>query len=186
MIKLVRSFRRSSKHGIRKQKSRSIRAAKSFKTPTPLSLVKQMGSSNLRYRRPYNNGAWWIGNRTMTRRILILMPHRLMQNSRIRSVYRLPYAWNRRTQWFIWKVLKVTSVAHAKEFLRLSQGELHFQLHTLKTEYVDAIRRLGEEAKSFRINALRDALQHGTALQAELRDDIIGECPSICVEYHRG
>jgi hypothetical protein len=80
----------------------------------------------------------------------------------------------------------VTSVAHAKEFLRLSQGELHVQLHTLKAEYVDAVRRLGEGVKSFRINALRDALQHSTVLQAELRDDVIGEYPSICIEYHRG
>jgi hypothetical protein len=69
----------------------------------------------------------------------------------------------------------VTSVAHAKEFLRLSQGELHIQLRTLKSEYVDAVRRLGQEAKSFRITTLRDALENATALQAELRDDVIGE-----------
>jgi hypothetical protein len=69
----------------------------------------------------------------------------------------------------------VTSVAHAKEFLRLSQGELHIQLRTLKSEYVDAVRRLGQEAKSFRITTLRDALENATTLQAELRDDVIGE-----------
>jgi len=69
-------------------------------------------------------------------------------------------------------------VATAKEFLRLSQAELHVQLGTLKMEYVEAVRSLGQEAKSFRINTLREALlQKSTDLQGELRDDVdvIGE-----------
>ena len=66
-------------------------------------------------------------------------------------------------------------MADAKEFLRLSQGDLHIQLRALKAEYVDAIRRLGQEARSFRITSLRDALENATAIQAEIRDDVIGE-----------
>ena len=73
----------------------------------------------------------------------------------------------------------MTSVADAKEFLRLSQGDLHIQLRPLKAEFVDAVRRLGQEAKSFRITTLRDALENTTAIQAEIRDDFIGEYPLI-------
>ena len=72
----------------------------------------------------------------------------------------------------------MTSEAHAKEFLRLSQGELHAQLQTLKAEYVEAVRRSGQEAKSFRIMKLQEVIQHDTASQPEFRDDLIGECPS--------
>jgi hypothetical protein len=68
-------------------------------------------------------------------------------------------------------------VAHAEEFLRLSQTELRVGLQKLKTEYVNAVRHLGEEAKSLRINTLRDALQNDSAVQAELREDVIGGCP---------
>ena len=66
-------------------------------------------------------------------------------------------------------------MADAKEFLRLSQGDLHIQLRALKAEYVDAVRRPGQEARSFRITSLRDALENATAIQAEIRDDVIGE-----------
>ena len=66
-------------------------------------------------------------------------------------------------------------MADAKEFLRLSQGDLHTQLRALKAEYVDAVRRLGQEARSLRITSLRDALENATAIQAEIRDDVIGE-----------
>jgi hypothetical protein len=77
-------------------------------------------------------------------------------------------------------------VATAKEFLSLSQGELHVQLRPLKTKYVEVVRRLGREAKSFRINTLRDALlEDSTALQAKLRDDLIGEYPSIGARRRR-
>ena len=70
-------------------------------------------------------------------------------------------------------------MTHAKEFLRLSQSDLHIQLRALKAEYVDAVRRLGQEAKSFRITTLRDALKNDTAIQTEIRDDVIGEYPLI-------
>ena len=70
-------------------------------------------------------------------------------------------------------------MADANEFLRLSQGDLHIQLCTLKEEYVDSVRRLGQEAKSFKITALRDALENVTDIQAERRHDIIGEYPLI-------
>jgi len=101
------------------------------------------------------------------------------------SLHSLNCSWTRQAHWVHWKVLKVTSVAHAKEFLRLSQGELHVQLQTLKTEYVGAVRRLGEEAKSFRINTLRNEIQHDPALEPELRDDVISECSSVCIQHHR-
>ena len=72
-------------------------------------------------------------------------------------------------------------MADAKEFLRLSQGDLHIQLRALKAEYVDSVRRLGQEAKNYGIatlrDALRDALGDATAIQTEIRDDAIGEYP---------
>ena len=73
----------------------------------------------------------------------------------------------------------MTSVADANEFLRLSQGDLHIQLSTLKAEYLDSVRCLGQEAKSFRITTLRDILENATDIQAEIRDDVIGEYPLI-------
>ena len=76
-------------------------------------------------------------------------------------------------------------MADAQEFLRLSQGDLHIQLRALKAEYVDAVRRLGQEAKSFRITTLRDALENATAIQAEIRDDVIGEHPLVCIRRHQ-
>ena len=72
-------------------------------------------------------------------------------------------------------------MADADEFLRLSQGDLLIQLCTLKAEYADAVRRFGQEAKSFRITTLRDALESATDIQAEIRNDVIGEYPLISV-----
>ena len=66
-------------------------------------------------------------------------------------------------------------MADAKEFLRLSQRGLHVQFRALKAEYVEVVRRLGQEAKSFEITALRDALENATAI----RNDVIGEYPLI-------
>ena len=76
-------------------------------------------------------------------------------------------------------------MADAKEFLRLSQGDFHIQLRALKLEYVDAVRRLVQEAKSFRITALRDALENATAIQAEIRENVIGEYPLIGIRCRR-
>ena len=73
----------------------------------------------------------------------------------------------------------MTSVADATEFLRLSQEDLHIQLRALKADYVDAIRRLRQEVESFTMNTLQDALENGLAIRAEIRDDAIGEYPSI-------
>ena len=73
----------------------------------------------------------------------------------------------------------MTYVANAKKFLRLSQGNLHTQLRALEADYTEAVRRLGQEAKTFRITTLRDALENATAIQAELRDDVIGEYPLL-------
>ena len=68
----------------------------------------------------------------------------------------------------------MTSVADVTEFLRLSQGDLHVQLRALKAEYVDVVRHLGQEVRSFGI-ATRDALENATAIQTEICDDVIGE-----------
>lgn len=77
------------------------------------------------------------------------------------------------------KVLEVKSFVHAEEFLRWSQSLLHKELRTVGAEYVDAVRRLGEEAKSSRIDALRTALQSLGDLQTELLDNVMGN-RSLC------
>ena len=65
--------------------------------------------------------------------------------------------------------------AHAEEFLRLSQQELHADLNTLKLQYVTTIRKLAEAAKDKRFRALEDAIKHlGPRLQPELREEIVG------------
>jgi len=69
----------------------------------------------------------------------------------------------------------VKTVAHAEEFLRLSQRELHSALNTLKLEYVTAIRKLAETAKDKRFKALRDAIKLlDPRLQPRLREVIVG------------
>ena len=65
--------------------------------------------------------------------------------------------------------------AHAEEFLRLSQRELHSALNTVKLEYVGAIRKLAETAKDKRFKALRDAIKLlDPKLQPKLREAIVG------------
>jgi hypothetical protein len=72
------------------------------------------------------------------------------------------------------KVLVVNTIAHAEEFLRLSQRELHSRLNSLQLEYVAAIRRLAEAAKEKQFRALRDAIKRlDPHLQPELKD-IVG------------
>ena len=69
------------------------------------------------------------------------------------------------------------TVAHAEEFLRLSQRELHSSLNTVKLEYVTTIRMLAEAAKDKRFKALRDAIKHlDPRLQPKLREEIVGTC----------
>ena len=67
------------------------------------------------------------------------------------------------------------TVAHAEEFLRLSQRELHAALNTVKLEYVTTIRKLAETAKDKRFKALRDAIKLlDPRLQPKLREAIVG------------
>ena len=67
------------------------------------------------------------------------------------------------------------TVAHAEEFLRLSQRELHSALNTVKLEYVTTIRKLAETAKDKRFKALRDAIKLlDPRLQPKLREAIVG------------
>ena len=66
-------------------------------------------------------------------------------------------------------------IAHAEEFLRLSQRELHSALKTVELEYVTTIRKLAERAKDERFKALRDAIKLlDPRLQPELRESIVG------------
>jgi hypothetical protein len=71
--------------------------------------------------------------------------------------------------------LTVKTVAHAEEFLRLSQRELHSSLNTLKLEYVTAIRRLAEAAKEKRFKGLQDVIRHlDPRLLPSLCEEIVG------------
>jgi len=71
----------------------------------------------------------------------------------------------------------VKTVAHAEEFLRVSQRELHSALNTLKLEYVKTIRKLAEAAKDKRFKALRDALKLlDQRLRPTLREEMLGPC----------
>jgi len=76
----------------------------------------------------------------------------------------------------------VKSIVHAEEFLRESHKALYKQLCTLKEEYVSAVRHLGKNAQSSRIDTLRKALQSSDALQTELGDDVIAELASQSVD----
>ena len=67
------------------------------------------------------------------------------------------------------------TVAHAEEFLRLSQQELHSTLNTVKLEYVKTVRNLAEAAKDKRFKTLRDAIKRlDPPLQPKLREAIVG------------
>ena len=69
------------------------------------------------------------------------------------------------------------TVAHAEEFLQLSQRELHSGLNTVKLEYVTVIRKVAEAAKDKRFEALRGAIKHlDLPLQPQLREEILGTC----------
>ena len=67
------------------------------------------------------------------------------------------------------------TIAHAEEFLRLSQRELHSALNSIKSEYVTTIRKSAERAKDQRFKALRDAIKLlNPRLQPEPREAIVG------------
>jgi len=73
------------------------------------------------------------------------------------------------------KLLIVKTVAHAEEFLRLSQ---HSLLNTLKLEYAAIIQTLAETAR----NKRWDAIKHlDSQLQPKLRAGIVGVwTPVLC------
>ena len=71
-------------------------------------------------------------------------------------------------------MLTMKTVAHAEEFLRLSQRELYSSLNTVKLEYMTTIRKWAETAKDKRFKALLDAIQRlDPRLQPKLRE---GDC----------
>ena len=66
-------------------------------------------------------------------------------------------------------------IAHAEEFLRLSQRELHLALNTVKLEYVTTMRTLADAAMDKHFEALRDAIKlQDPQLQPKLREVFVG------------
>ena len=73
------------------------------------------------------------------------------------------------------KILTVNTVAHAEEFLRLSQRDLHSALNNVKLEYATTIRKLAETAQYKRFKALRDAIRLlDPRVQPKLPETIVG------------
>ena len=69
----------------------------------------------------------------------------------------------------------MTTVAHAEEFLQLSQRGLQSALNTVKLEYVTTIRKLAETAKDRRFKALRDVIKElDPRPQPIFRETIVG------------
>jgi hypothetical protein len=84
------------------------------------------------------------------------------------------------------KVLVVKSVAHAEEFLRLSQRELRASLNREKQDFVTAIRRMAEEARGKRFQELKDEFARLDPLvQAELREEIIEDLNNQSVDVRQ-
>jgi hypothetical protein len=84
------------------------------------------------------------------------------------------------------KVLVVKSVAHAEEFLRLSQRELQASLNREKQDFVTAIRRMAEEARGKRFQELKDEFTRLDPLvQAELREEIIEDLNNQSVDVRQ-
>jgi hypothetical protein len=84
------------------------------------------------------------------------------------------------------KVLVVKSVAHAEEFLRLSQRELQASLNREKQDFVTAIRRMAEEARGKRFQELKDEFSRLDPLvQAELREEIIEDLNNQSVDVRQ-
>ncbi|KIM23880.1 hypothetical protein M408DRAFT_332082 [Serendipita vermifera MAFF 305830] len=83
-------------------------------------------------------------------------------------------------------VLVVKSVAHAEEFLRLSQRELQTSLNHEKQEFVAAIRRMAEEARATRFQELKDKFTRiDPLIQAGLREEIIEDLDSQSVDVRQ-
>lgn len=71
-------------------------------------------------------------------------------------------------------VLIVKSPAHAEEFLRLSQRGLQMLLNREKQDFVIAVRKMAEDARSKRFQALKEEIAHlDFTLHPELREEII-------------
>jgi len=84
------------------------------------------------------------------------------------------------------KVLVVKSIAHAEEFLRLSQRELQTSLNREKQDFVTAIRRMAEEARGKRFQELKDEFARlDPLIQAELREEIIEDLNNQSVDVRQ-
>ena len=69
------------------------------------------------------------------------------------------------------------TVAHAEEFLRLSQRELHSALNLVKLEYFTDIRKFAEAARDDQLKRLRHAIRPlDLRLQPEQRERFVGTC----------
>lgn len=83
-------------------------------------------------------------------------------------------------------VLIVKSVAHAEEFLRLSQRELQTSLNREKQDFVTAIRKMAEEARGKRFQELKDEFARlDPSIQPDLREEIIEDLNSQSVDVRQ-
>jgi uncharacterized membrane-anchored protein YjiN (DUF445 family) len=83
-------------------------------------------------------------------------------------------------------VLVVKSVAHAEEFLRLSQRELQTSLNREKQDFVTAIRRMAEEARGQRFQELKDEFTRlDPGIQPDLREEIIEDLNNQSVDVRQ-
>ena len=83
-------------------------------------------------------------------------------------------------------VLVVKNPAHAEEFLRLSQRQLQVSLNREKQDFVTAVRKMAEEARGRRFQALRDELARlGPNIQPVLREEIIEDLDDSSVDVRQ-
>lgn len=83
-------------------------------------------------------------------------------------------------------LLVVKSVAHAEEFLRLSQRELQTSLNMIKQDFVTAVRTLAEGARAKRFQELKDAIARlDPNMQPDLRVEILEDLDSQSVDIRQ-
>jgi len=83
-------------------------------------------------------------------------------------------------------VLVVKNPAHAEEFLRLSQRQLHVSLNREKQDFVTAVRKMAEEARGKRFQALKDEIARlDPNIQPELREEIIEDLNNSSVDVRQ-
>ncbi|KAG8824093.1 hypothetical protein FRC19_002548 [Serendipita sp. 401] len=83
-------------------------------------------------------------------------------------------------------VLIVRSIAHAEEFLRLSQWELQTLLNREKQNFVTAVRKIAEEARAERFRQLKNEIARlDPRIQPVLREEIIEDLSNQSADIRR-